>query len=67
MLSDLEHIEDTNDAENYSLTTITDENIINQDMGNMGVKNPKVCSQATLLNLILINSQVYTWFFMIIF
>ncbi len=31
--SDLEHIEDTNGADNYSLQTITDENIINLDIG----------------------------------
>ena len=31
-----EHIEDTNGAENYELQTITDDNIINQDMGAMG-------------------------------
>ena len=30
---DLEHIEDTNGPDDYSLTTITDENIINMDMG----------------------------------
>lgn len=35
---DLEHIEDTNGADNYSLQTITDENIINQDTGAMGLK-----------------------------
>lgn len=31
--SDLEHIEDTNGPDDFSLTTITDENIINMDMG----------------------------------
>ncbi|MBQ8209568.1 MAG: hypothetical protein IJZ35_03170 [Clostridia bacterium] len=34
----LEHIEDTNGADNYSLQTITDENIINSDIGAMGLK-----------------------------
>ena len=32
-----EHIEDTNGPDNYSLATITDENIINLDMGAMGL------------------------------
>ena len=31
--SDLEHIEDTNGADNYSLQQITDSNIINMDIG----------------------------------
>ena len=31
--SDLEHIEDTNGPDDYALTTITDENIVNMDMG----------------------------------
>ncbi len=33
LTSDLKHIEDTNGADNYELAVITDENIINQDMG----------------------------------
>lgn len=36
--SGLEHIEDTNGADNYSLQTITDSNIINRDIGAMGLK-----------------------------
>lgn len=36
--SDLKHIEDTNGPEDYSLVTITDENIIKQDMGALNVK-----------------------------
>jgi len=35
--SDLKHIEDTNGPEDYTLTTITDENIIKQDMGALNV------------------------------
>ena len=35
--SDLKHIEDTNGPEDYTLTTITDENIIKQDMGARNV------------------------------
>lgn len=34
--SGLEHIPDTNGPEDYSLTTITDENIIKQDLGSIG-------------------------------
>ena len=36
--SDLEHIEDTNGADNFSLQTITDSNIINRDIGAMGLE-----------------------------
>ena len=36
--SDLEHIEDTNGAENFALQTITDKNIIERDIGAMGLK-----------------------------
>lgn len=36
--SDLEHIEDTNGADNFALQTITDDNIINRDIGAMGLK-----------------------------
>ena len=38
LTSDLEHIEDTNGPDNYALTTITDENIVKQDMGALNVK-----------------------------
>lgn len=34
----LEHIEDTNGAEDYSLTTITDQQIIDGDMGTLNMK-----------------------------
>lgn len=33
MMGDLEHIEDTNGPDDYSLTTITDENIVKMDLG----------------------------------
>lgn len=39
--SDIEHIEDTNGPDNYSLTTITDENIIKQNIGALGNKRSK--------------------------
>jgi hypothetical protein len=35
----LEHIEDTNGPDNFALTTITDENIINLDTGALGGPN----------------------------
>ena len=35
--SDTEHIEDTNGADNYSLQQITDENIINMDIGALNL------------------------------
>lgn len=38
MQDGLEHIEDTNGADNYNLQTITDSNIINRDVGAMGLK-----------------------------
>ena len=37
LTSDLKHIEDTNGPDDYSLAVITDENIINQDMGALNV------------------------------
>ena len=37
LTSDLKHIEDTNGPDDYTLTTITDENIIKQDMGALNV------------------------------
>ena len=36
-LGGTEHIEDTNGPDDYTLTTITDENIIKQDMGALNV------------------------------
>lgn len=39
MGNDLEHIEDTNGAENFALQTITDANIINKDIGAVGGPN----------------------------
>lgn len=36
--SDPEHIEDTNGTDNFSLQTITDANIINRDIGAMGLE-----------------------------
>lgn len=38
LTDDLAHIEDTNGPDNYALTTITDENIIKQDVGALNMK-----------------------------
>ena len=40
---DLNHIEDTNGANNYSLQTITDENIRNLDIGALNIVNHDNC------------------------
>ena len=37
LTDDVKHIEDTNGPDNYALATITDENIIKQDMGALNV------------------------------
>ncbi len=54
--SDLEHIEDTNGAKNYELQTITDENIINKDIGALGVTTKK----NSLTNMTEISSNKFT-------
>lgn len=41
LTNDLKHIEDTNGADNYALTTITDEHIIGMDIGAMGLTKSK--------------------------
>lgn len=38
MGDELEHIEDTNGTDNYSLQSITDENIIHEDIGALNLK-----------------------------
>lgn len=56
MQSDLEHIEDTNGADNYNLQTITDSNIINRDIGAMGLK----ISNSTITNTTSYSSEKFT-------
>ena len=56
MQSDLEHIEDTNGADNYNLQTITDSNIINRDIGAMGLK----ISNSTVTNTTSYSSEKFT-------
>ena len=38
LTDDFEHIEDANGPDNYTLVTITDENIIKQDLGSLNIK-----------------------------
>lgn len=54
--SDLEHIEDTNGAENFALQTITDENIINHDIGSLNVDT----STNNITNMTEISSKKFT-------
>lgn len=56
LISDLEHIEDTNGPDNYRLQQITDYDIINKDMGalNLTVKDQ------ILSNLPLVTSKKFT-------
>ncbi len=54
--SDLEHIEDTNGADNFELQQITDENIINQDMGALNVTT----STKEIANMTEISSKKFT-------
>ncbi len=54
--SDLEHIEDTNGAENYALQTITDSNIINRDIGAMGLNT----TTDTISNVTTYSSKKFT-------
>ena len=56
LTDNLEHIEDTNGSDNYALVTITDENIINQDMGALNVK----CSTGILNSGVTISSDKFT-------
>lgn len=48
--TELEHIEDTNGADVFELQKITDENIINRDMGalNVGVKTNKITNNVEI-------------------
>lgn len=56
LTSDIEHIEDTNGAENYKLQQITDENIINMDIGAMNLSKKK----SALSNLPEYSSKKFT-------
>ena len=52
----LEHIVDSNGDDDYSLTTITDENIINMDIGAIGLKE----SKGNITNTTSYSSKKYT-------
>lgn len=54
--SDLEHIEDTNGAENFELQTITDEDIAKIEMGSLNV----TASTNTITNMTEISSKKFT-------
>ncbi len=56
LTSDLEHIEDTNGPDNYRLQQITDENIVNMDMGALNVGK----SNNTITNMTKISSDKFT-------
>ncbi len=56
LTSDLEHIEDTNGPDNYRLQQITDDNIVNMDIGAMGVGR----SNNTITNMTKISSDKFT-------
>ncbi len=56
MQDGLKHIEDTNGADNYNLQTITDANIINRDIGAMGLKK----SNSIVTNTISYSSEKFT-------
>ena len=54
--SDLEHIEDTNGAENFELQTITDEDIAKIEMGSLNVTT----KSNTITNMTEISSKKFT-------
>ena len=56
LTSDLEHIEDTNGPDDISLTTITDQDIIEHKMGSMGLRK----STNNLNNTIRFSSDKFT-------
>lgn len=56
MQDGLEHIEDTNGADNYNLQTITDANIINRDIGAMGLNT----STDSITNTTTYSSEKFT-------
>lgn len=62
---DLEHIEDTNGADDYSLTTITDENIINMDTGSIG--GPKISKGILNGNMVEFSADKFTGVYEILY
>lgn len=56
LTSDFSHIEDTNGPDVYTLQTITDENIINRDLGAMGLEK----STSKLSNRITYSSDCFS-------
>lgn len=56
MGDDLEHIEDTNGADNYELTTITDEQIVDKSVGSLNVKT----ETGALNGMVTVSSDKFT-------
>ena len=56
MSDGIEHIVDSNGDDNYSLTTITDDNIIKMNIGSMGLKE----SRDSITNTTSYSSKKYT-------
>lgn len=56
MGDDLEHIEDTNGADNYALTTITDQQIIDKSVGALNVS----IATDTMSGMVTVSSDKFT-------
>lgn len=56
--SDLEHIEDTNGPDNFDLQVITEENIIDRDLGSIG--GPKISKSILTGDTITFSAEKYT-------
>ena len=56
LTSDIEHIEDTNGADNYSLQQITDDNIIKKDIGALNLSE----TRSVLSNMPVYSSEKFT-------
>ena len=56
LTSDIEHIEDTNGADNYSLQQITDDNIIKKDIGALNLSE----TRDVLSNMPVYSSEKFT-------
>lgn len=56
LTSDLKHIEDTNGPDDYSLTTITDQQILDMDMGALGLGR----STSSLTSTVKFDSNKFT-------
>jgi len=64
LTDDLEHIEDTNGPDDYTLTTITDETIVNRDMGAL---NPVSISRGIFQSGVEFSSENFTGVYEILY